>query len=98
MSSHYGNQSEGRMSDNDETPLSKLIRRRVYERSNSSDSDDEIPLAELKRKYRRKTERMREHKGSNSGGSSDHSDMEVNVIKKHHSDKNDVIIDLIKKM
>ncbi|KAH3814694.1 hypothetical protein DPMN_143200 [Dreissena polymorpha] len=106
MSSHYDNQSEGRMSDNDDTPLVKLIRRRVHERSNSSDSDDEIPLVELKRKYRLKAERMREHKRSNSGDRSDHSDMEVTVvvnasprsIKEHYSDKNDVVIDLIRKM
>ena len=49
---------------------------------------------------------MREHERSHSGDSSDHSDMEVNVIeyasqrsiKKHYSDKNDVVIDLIRKM
>ena len=106
MSSHYDSQSEGHMSDNDDTPLAKLIRRRVHERSNSSDSDDDIPLVELKRKYRRKAERMREHKRSISGDSSDHSEMEVNAIeyarprsiKKHYSDRNDVVIDLIKKM
>ncbi len=73
---------------------------------NSSDSDDEIPLAELKRKYRRRAERMRKQERSSSGNSSDHSEMEVNAIeyarprsiKKHYSDRNDVVIDLIKKM
>ncbi|KAH3884026.1 hypothetical protein DPMN_007996 [Dreissena polymorpha] len=81
MSSHFDSQSEGHMSDNDDTPLAELIRRRVHERSNSSDSDDDIPLVELKRKYRRKAERMREHKRSISGERSDHSDMEVNDVR-----------------
>ncbi|KAH3695152.1 hypothetical protein DPMN_082608 [Dreissena polymorpha] len=37
---------------------SEVIKRQTYKRSDSSDSDDDVPLAELERKYKLKAEHL----------------------------------------
>ncbi|KAH3866451.1 hypothetical protein DPMN_029515 [Dreissena polymorpha] len=54
-------ESESDFSNTDvSVPLVRLIKRRTNERCDSLDSDNEVPLAELKRKYERKAERIRQ--------------------------------------
>jgi hypothetical protein len=104
-----GHESKPDLSNTDEetVPLAKLAKRRTYERSDSSDSDDDIPLAELKRKYERKARRLMQTRNTgdtSTGSNKEHSDMEINVIQRTKSrasgrdrsvTKNNIALDLI---
>ena len=62
------------MTESDDDGRTEIRRRRVIERSDSLDSEEDVPLAELKRKYRRRRDRLNDEQND------DEIDMEIGQL------------------